>query len=76
MPAMPYIPTMRTSIISQLSLFTSLDYIVDNVFETLVMILFLFFDEKILMDKDLTNTIRKIAIIIFKTNINNIFREI
>ena len=76
MPAMPYIPTMRTSIISQLSLFTSLDYIVDNVFETLVMILFLFFDEKILMDKDLTNTIRKITIIIFKTNINNIFREI
>ena len=76
MPVMPYIPTMRTSIISQLSLFTSLDYIVDNVFETLVMILFLFFDEKILMDKDLTNTIRKITIIIFKTNINNIFREI
>ena len=76
MPAMPYIPTMRTSIISQLSLFTPLDYIVDNVFETLVMILFLFFDEKILMDKDLTNTIRKITIIIFKTNINNIFREI
>ena len=76
MPAMPYIPTMRTSIISQLSLFTSLDYIVDNVFETLVMILFLFLDEKILMDKDLTNTIRKITIIIFKTNINNIFREI
>ena len=75
MPAI-YIPTMRTSIISQLSLFTSLDYIVDNVFETLVMILFLFFDEKILMDKDLTNTIRKITIIIFKTNINNIFREI